>query len=144
MKVYLAAPFGEPKSEKRNNAENALRILRDKGCDIYAPWEHIIPHAWEYPNTEWGLMVFTNDISAIDDANVVVMLSYGRDSTAGTNWEAGYAFAKGKIVIVVEMTENIMSLMVANGRYSTVIGLNGLYNYDFEKMPVLRSSTEQK
>lgn len=144
MKIYLAAPFGTTGSEKRNNAETAARTLRDKGYEVYCPWKNIIPHAWEYPNTEWGLMVFVNDVQAIDAADMVVVLSYGRESTAGTNWEAGYAYGRGKKVIIVEMTDTIMSLMVANGRWATVLGLKGLAEYDFHSMPMTRSSTEQK
>lgn len=143
-KVYLAAPFGTPDSDKRKNAIIAANILRGKWFDVFCPWEYTIPHAWDYPNEEWGLMVFMNDVHAIDNSDIVVVLSYGRESTAGTNWEAGYAFGTGKTVIVVEMTEEIMSVMVANGRYATVRGLDGLRDYDFETMPHLRTDTEQK
>ena len=143
MKFYLAAPFGEKGSERRANAEKAAAILTQVG-DVYCPWYYQIPNAWDYPNDEWGLMVFMNDIYAMDHADIVVVLSYGRESTAGTNWEAGYAFGKGKIVIIVEMTDNIMSLMVANGRYATVKGLKGLERYDWKGLTPSRTTTEQK
>lgn len=143
-KAYLAAPFGENDSLLRLNAGMAWRILTDKGFNVFAPWEYKIPNAWDYPNTEWGQMVFMNDVKAIDSADVVVVLSYGRESTAGTNWEAGYAFGRFKKVIIVEMTDNIMSLMVSNGMYARVKGLDGLREYDFETMPKSRTDTEQK
>ena len=142
--VYLAAPFGEPLSDKRNNALNAKRILENKGLTVFCPWEYMIPHAYEYPNNEWGQMVFINDVKALDGADIVVVLSYGRNSTAGTNWEAGYAFGTGKTVIIVEMTKEIMSVMVSNGAYARVYGLHGLKEYDFNNMPKTRTSTEQK
>lgn len=142
-KAYLAAPFGENDSLLRLNARMALKILTDKGFDAFAPWEYQIPNAWDYPNTEWSQMVFMNDVKAIDSADVVVVLSYGRESTAGTNWEAGYAFGRSKKVIVVEMTDEIMSLMVSNGMYARVKGLQGLYHYDFNTMPKSRTDTEQ-
>lgn len=142
MNIYLAAPLS---NDKRNDMYNALRILRDKDLDVYAPVEHTIPHAWDYPNNEWGLMVFTEDIQAIQNSDFVVLLSYGRSApTAGATWEAGFAFGIGKNVLVVEMTDEVMSLMVANGRYATVHGLEGLIDYDFEKMPRTRTMTEQK
>lgn len=144
MKVYLAAPFGTPESEKRKNAIKAAEILTGRGMSVFTPWSYTIPHAWDYPNDEWGMMVFMNDVHSIDNADIVVVLSYGRESTAGTNWEAGYAFGIGKTVIVVEMTDEVMSLMVANGRYATVRGLEGLDAYDFDTMPKLRTKTEQK
>ena len=83
--VYLAAPFGEPLSDKRNNALNAKKILENKGMTVFCPWEYMIPHAYEYPNNEWGQMVFINDVKALDGADIVVVLSYGRNSTVFTN-----------------------------------------------------------
>lgn len=143
-KVYIAAPFGSIGDPKRHNAESAAIIMEKKGFEVYCPWKNIIPHAWDYPNVEWGQMVFANDITAINNADVVIVLSYGRDSTAGTNWEAGYAFGIGKKVILVEMTNKVMSLMVANGRWATLCGLHDLENYDFEQMIKCRTVTEVK
>ena len=140
--VYLAAPLTAP----REIVRTAALILEDAGFDVYVPTEHHVDHAWEYPNNEWGLMVFQADIEAIKRSDYVVVLSYGRESTAGTNWEAGYAFGIGKKVIVVEecASNGIMSLMVANGRYATVEGLAGLEAYDWDKMEKSRTNTEQK
>ena len=141
MKIYLASSLQDG---RRKEMFDAQEILISKGHDVYCPVMHKIHNAWDYPNPEWGLMVFQSDINAINDADIVVMLSYGRMSTAGANWEAGYAFGIGKKVIIVEMTNEIMSLMVANGRYATVKGLEELRNYDWDKMPKTRTDTEQK
>jgi len=143
-RVYLATTF---QVDKRPDMYTAISILRDLGFEVYAPVEHTIPNAWDYPNDEWGLMVFEADVEAIKNSDYVVMLSYGRNSsegaTAGVNWEAGFAFGIGKKVIVVEMTDKVMSLMVANGRYATVRGLSGLKNYDWKNLPQTRTNTEQ-
>lgn len=141
MKIYLATPFLQ---ERRSDMGLARDILRNQGHEVYVPVENFIPNAWDYPNDEWGLMVFTSDVKAINWCDVLVLLSYGRLGTAGCNWEAGYAYGIGKKVIVVEMTDEVMSLMVANGRYATVKGLEGLSEYDWETMPKLRTKTEQK
>ena len=141
MKIYLATSY---LPERHEEMVKAKEILINAGHEVYVPLENKIPNAWDYPNDEWGLMVFTTDIKAIDWCDIVVVLSYGRMGTAGCNWEAGYAYGTGKKVIVVEMTDEIMSLMVANGRYATVKGLLGLENYDWETMPKTRTNTEQK
>lgn len=141
MKIYLASSLD---TEARAAMYTAVDLLRSKDFEVYAPVETKIPNAWDYPNPEWGLMVFTSDIVALDSSDIVVLLSNGRNSTAGANWEAGYAYAKGKKVIVVEMTNDIMSLMVANGRWATVKGLDGLAKYDWHSMPKTRTNTEQK
>ena len=151
MKIYLATTFGDKTSDFRINAMSVARILRiNCGHEVYCPWEHEIPHAWDYPNNEWALMVFTNDVTAIKEADVVVMLSYGRmGNAAGSNWEAGYAFGIGKRVVVIEMAENaVMSLMVANGRYATIPfddeAIQNYFMYEYEDMPEYRTLTEQK
>lgn len=141
IKIYLASSLD---LDKRQDMKDAKKVLVNAGFDVYAPVEHLIPHAWDYPNNEWGLMVFTSDVNAINDCDVLVLLSYGRYSSAGANWEAGYAFGHDKTVIVVEMTDSPMSLMVANGRWATVKGISGLSEYDWENMPKTRTNTEQK
>lgn len=141
-KIYLASSLNQ---DKREAITKAKRILEAKGFEVYSPVEHIIPNAWDYPNSEWGLMVFTNDYAALKDSDVMVVLNYGREGTTlGTGVEQGIAFEAGVKVIMVEMTEGIQSLMAANARYATVKGLNGLEAYDFEKMPKERVNTEQK
>lgn len=146
MKIYVATSLNP---EFRENANNVVKLLRSKQFDVYYPLEHEIPNAWDYPNDEWGLMVFTADINAIQSADFVVMLSYGRISTAGANWECGFAYGIGKKVIVVEMNQAIQSLMVANGRYATVQGYNGLKEYlektnNLQNLYPERTKTEQK
>ena len=145
-KIYLASSLN---TDMRYENLQAKQILEFAGFEVYYPLDYTIPNAWDYPNTEWGLMVFQNDIAAIDKCDYLVLLTHGRNSTAGANWEAGYAFAKGKKVIVVEMFSGadqnpIMSLMVANGRYATVKGLAGLAEYDWVNIPKSRTNTEQK
>ena len=141
-KVYIASSLNQ---DKREAISKAKQILLDKGLDVYSPVEHVVPNAWDYPNDEWGLMVFTNDYTAIKDSDIVVVLNYGREGTTlGTGIEQGIAFEAGIKVILVEMTEDVQSLMAANARYATVSGLNGLESYDFETMSQTRTSTEQK
>ena len=142
--AYVAAPFFT--RADRENAVMAAEILREKGIETYLPLEHKIENAWDLPNFEWGNAVFQADIQAINRADTVVVLSYGRIASAGTSWEAGYAFGIGKRVLIVEMPGvDLMSLMVANGRYATLKGLDGIQQYDFIRMPELRDNCmEQK
>lgn len=145
MKIYIAAPFGEKNSEKRKNAEIAAAMLEEKGFSVYRPWTVFIPNAWGLPNAVWGRKVFENDKAAIDAADIVVMLSYGRCSTtAGTNWEAGYAYGIGKKLIVVEMTDEIMSLMISNGCHAVLSRIEDLQTYDFSRLEKRETETEVK
>jgi len=141
-KIYLAASFGTEGSDRRKEVVKALDYLRTK-FEVYAPWELHIPNAWDYPNSEWGQMVFISDMNAIQNCDIVVSLNYGRHETGGgTCFECGAAYMIGKPIILVEMTDNQMSLMIANGRWATVKGIEGLMNYDFDTMPKSRTDTE--
>lgn len=114
----------------------ALEKLRGNGHEVYGPVEHTIENAWNYSNQDWGQIVFEEDIRAINTADCIVAISYGRTkTTAGTNWEIGYAYGTGKKVVVVEMNEEPQSLMVSNGSHATVKGMEGLMNYDFTSIP---------
>lgn len=103
-----------------------------------------IPYAWDYPNKDWGLMVFTVDLQHLEECDIVVVLSYGRYSTTGTAWEQGYAYARNKKILVVEMNDSIQSIMIANGCNASVVGLTGLSNYDLDNFPYIKTETEQK
>lgn len=131
-KIYLASSMAP---EYRDIIQSAAKILRDLKYEVYVPLEHTIPNAWDYPNNEWGLMVFTEDVSAIQDSSWVVLLNYGRNGTSptgGSAWEAGFAYGIGKRVVVVDMIKNKSehtSLMIENGRYATVDGLDEMKTF---------------
>lgn len=119
---YMAAPVVGMDTEKREQVESVMRaafkkLAKDgKPVVCYTPWLLKIPNAWNMPQSEWARCVFTLDVIGLDESETVIVCDYGRHSSCGTAWEAGYAFAKGKRVIVVTMpgVEEV-SLMVHNG-----------------------------
>ena len=74
-KIYLASSMS---GERLEYIKTAAEKLRARGYEVYVPMEHQIPNALDYPNNEWGLMVFTEDIHGITMCDCVVMLNYGR------------------------------------------------------------------
>lgn len=140
-KIYLAASFAymdKEQTRKRCEAiDEAVTTLKLKGFDVYVPHEMKIPNAWDYTMQEWGLMVFSRDVAEIDKSDLVVMLSWGKENNAGAAWEVGYAFAKGKKVVVVAMSDAPQSLMVLHGSYAQ-IKYENLFDYDFDIMPKSR------
>lgn len=139
MKIYLAGSFAYSDKAKTKERQKKLlevaNILRNKNLEVYLPQELHIHNAWNYTVSEWGLMVFTHDVTEIDKCDVLVMLSWGKENNAGTAWEVGYAFGIGKKVIVVGMTDEIESIMLLHGSFAQVKGIDGLLNYDFENLP---------
>lgn len=128
-KLYLASPFFG--KEERKAAIDVCEHFRSLGHSVVLPLEHKFPNAYDMPNPAWGRAVFEFDIHAIQNADFVVCLSYGRQSSAGTNWEAGYAYGIGKSVLVVEMPGvKLMSLMLMNGCNAVFRGVEELKEYD--------------
>ena len=117
MKFYLAGPVVADQEIKRqlDNIEETidrmtLPVLCPGTVDmeedkpyVYRPGKNRVPNEWGIDLNTWAQCVFTMDVIALDDADWVVIADYGRNSTAGTAWEAGYAFAKGKKILVVQM-----------------------------------------
>jgi nucleoside 2-deoxyribosyltransferase len=80
------------------------------------------------PQEEWARRVFEKDIKAIDACDIFLMISPGRIGTAGTNWEQGYAYARGKSIEVIQYTKEQTSLM-------TYCGADHFYNIDMKNLP---------
>ena len=113
-KVYLASPFFN--AHERHVMKSMLAVLRTQYKEVYAPFEHNIPNGWDMSNKDWGKAVFAEDIEAIKQADVVVVIDHGHYSDAGTAWECGYAYGLGKEVVHVAVDPTkTYSLMMANG-----------------------------
>lgn len=141
---YLASPFFA--DHERKAALDITEHFRSKGHSVILPLEHKFYNAYAMPNHEWGRSVFQYDIKAIQSCDFVLCLSYGRISSAGTNWEAGYAYGIGKPVLTVEMPGvNLMSLMLSNGSHAVFSSVEELYNYDLSlPQRIMDTSMEQK
>lgn len=120
MKIYLASPFFN--EEELEVYRRAIILLRDEGHDVYVPQEHTIENGWKLSNEDWARRVFIEDIKAIDNSEIVMVLNFGMYSDSGTAWEAGYAFAKDKKVVQVLCGDEntTYSLMMMNSCYNIV------------------------
>lgn len=130
-KVYLAGPCS---SEHRTLMKSIADYLRcdslkcfdgskannEQPFDVYCPFELNIKNAWDMSQEEWAKKVFAHDVTAINNCDYFVMISFGRISSAGTNWEQGYAYAIGKPVFVFQVTDAPTSLMTYCGCTSFV------------------------
>ena len=114
---YIAGPCD---STNRTFMVQVAKYLREKGAEIYCPWELKIENAWDYSQEDWAKKVFEADVAAIDSCESVILISIGRNSTAGTNWEQGYAYAKGIPVHVIQVTNEPTSLMTYWGSASFI------------------------
>ncbi len=131
MKIYLAGPFFNDK--ELEIVQCAEEILMSRGFDVFSPRLHEVRTEENTQQSLWSQQTFNNDRTAIDLADVVVMLYYGGYSDSGTAWECGYAFGTGKPVVVVHLGYN-SNLMIHEGSQSNIT-LKELADYDFETMP---------
>lgn len=109
INVYIAAPIvglNDETTLEINSIKQTFRNMQEHGyIEFYDPKAHGVPNAWGMSMSEWAHCIFTLDVVAIDRADWVVVCDYGRQGTAGTAWEAGYAFGKGKKIVIIEMAE---------------------------------------
>lgn len=120
VKIYLASPFFNDKErEVKSKIKYALTL---NGYAIIDPQEHEAGYdhkmLWEMSCSSWGRQTFDKDARQIENADVVVAIDWGLYGDCGTAWEIGFAFAKGKPVIVIVPDEVLNvphSLMIANG-----------------------------
>ena len=122
-KFYLAAPVIT--SEKiKQEVGNVWQALADTFTvhNVYRPGFHKVPNEWGITMEMWGQCVFTMDVLAIDESDWVVLCNYGRTGgTAGTAWECGYAFAKQKRILVINMPGVNESSLMVRGCASNVV-----------------------
>ena len=136
--IYLAGSCG---SESRTTMVSIARKLRRAGYSVHCPFDLKIPNAWDMTQEEWAEQVFNSDIQAIRNCDVMVSISVGRVSTAGTNWEQGYAYGIGKPCHVFQITDAQTSLMTYWGCQSFTN--TTLDNVAKDIVKVLRDGGEQ-
>lgn len=133
MKIYLAGPVvtDDPSIKAQmQTLEDALEEMpieydkfaqREIQFEIYRPGRHKVPNAWGIEMQTWGQCVFTMDVVAIDECDWMVVADYGRQATAGTAWECGYAFAKGTKILVVRMPGVKESSLMTQGCAANIV-----------------------
>jgi nucleoside 2-deoxyribosyltransferase len=96
-RVYLAAPlFSEAEC---NYNLSVARLLRENLFDVFLPQE--TGDDSESRNTEEQVRIFSDNVRALKNADIVVAVIDGADADSGTSWEMGYASALGKQIIAL-------------------------------------------
>ena len=126
MKMYLAAPVVTDENTKSLVTQVYEKLIHTPYPEInnvFRPGMHKVPNEWGITMEMWGQCVFTMDVINLDDSDWVILCNFGRKGqSAGTAWECGYAFAKGKKILIVNMpgSEKDTSLMI-NGCAANII-----------------------
>lgn len=129
MKIYLAGPVVADDGVKNLVSAVYGKLVEMKTGSVYRPGLHKVPNEWGITMQMWGQCVFTMDVLAIDDCDWVVLCNFGRSgASAGTAWECGYAFAKGKKILVVNMPGSKDSSLMITGCAANVVDFEQFKN----------------
>ena len=114
MKIYLA---GSCSSDSRTLLVRLAKALRasSNNYEVYCPFELKIENAWDMSQEQWADKVYREDIKALNSCDVLIVITPGRHSSAGINYEQGFAKAVGIPVIVMQYTDDETSLMTYCG-----------------------------
>ena len=127
-KVYFASPFfNEEQIEREERCKAKLRVL---GFNVWSPKENVV--VTNNFSSEARTKAFQDNVRNIDNADIVFAITDGKDM--GTIWEAGYAYAKNKIVVYYCETlgNNKFNLMLAESGNIIITDFE-----DLEKLPEL-------
>lgn len=141
LKLYLGGSCSADRRLRMVKIAEHLRNFeycvndRDKTVlEVYCPFELKIDEKdengnWKLSQEEWAEKVFEADRKAIDECDLFLMISEGRESTAGVNWEQGYAYARGKHIGIIQVTDKPTSLMTYCGAEMFINARDeGIYN----------------
>ena len=131
--IYIAGPFFN--EEELEAVRKAEQILLGRGFDIYSPRLHE-DREHDFQSAQWSAQTFQMDRDAIDESDLMLMIYHGNYSDTGTAWECGYAYAKGKPVVVVHLGDS-SNLMVHESAVAN-IRMEDLAEYDLDMLEEVR------
>jgi len=94
-RIYLAGPLFSRAEQEYN--QNLAAKLKDRYFDVFLPQE--IGDTDENRDSYEHETIFSRNIQAICDADIILALIEGADADSGTSWEMGYAWGIGKSVV---------------------------------------------
>ena len=146
-KIYLAAPFFNDK--QKENLTNVVKVLKENHTieNIFLPGNYQHSEI-EFGSREWKSVVFDQDVTNIDRADVVVAIAdfmvIGDEiiSDPGTIWEMGYAKGTNKPVILVDCSNytpelKTLNLMIDRGT-QVHLTVEELEDFDFNNIVISR------
>ena len=145
-KVYLAASFsyqdrnkGNERKKEIENIVHHIKSMTGDRYDFFIPHLLKIPTEWDMSLEQWSNEVYKHDVKALEEAEIVIFLSYGKENNAGSAWEIGYSFAKNKIIVMIKMTDEIESLMLF-GSVERIIKKDEIDTYDWINLPKYKTT----
>lgn len=131
MKCYLASGFFNDFQNKHvKSAEDFLR--QSKGFEVFSPREHQNDEL-EFGSKEWRSATFNNDVDHIVWSDFVFAI-LDDDMDEGVLWELGYAFAIGRPIVILDLSNKVMNLMISDSLTAYFDGWEEALDYDYGTM----------
>jgi nucleoside 2-deoxyribosyltransferase len=134
--IYLASPFFSPEQVDRvQRVENALED-NPFIAEYFSPMRQQMD-MFPFGSKQWREAVFANDIHNLEWADIIVAVHDFEEHhvDSGTAFEIGYAYAKGKPVILVHEKDTKVNLMLSDSLHAYVVKAEDIADYNFLKMP---------
>ena len=140
-KIYVAASFSYLDQAKTNKRKSEIKVVVNKIKKLskveynwFLPQNIEVPDAWKLSLEEWSREVYKKDLDALEEADIVLFISYGKENNSGSAWETGYAFAKNKPIIMIKMNDEVESLMLFGSAHAIMM-YSEIEIYDWESLP---------
>ena len=143
--VYVAASFAYEDREKTNKRKSEIEDVVSKinlKTNFYLPHQLKIENAWDISLEEWSRKVFEEDLKALNESDLVIFISYGKENNSGSVWEVGYAYAKQIPIVMIKMTNGAESLMITNS-VRAIIQREDISTYDFTTLPEYKTTLDK-
>ena len=151
MKIYLCASFAYEDKQKTRERQLAIEGMAERirkhiksDTEIYLPHKIKIENAWDMSLEDWSLAVYESDLKHLQEADLVVFLSFGKENNSGSVWECGYVsgynagLKNKKKIIMIKMTDTPESLMLF-GSIDTILSIDEVETYDWVNLPVYKT-----
>lgn len=143
--VYVAASFAYEDREKTNKRKSEIEDVVSKinlKTNFYLPHQLKIENAWDISLEEWSRKVFEEDLKALNESDLVIFISYGKENNSGSVWEVGYAYRKQIPIVMIKMTDGAESLMLTNS-VRAIIQREDISTYDFTTLPEYKTTLDK-
>lgn len=133
--IYVAGGWFTDNQKKQLDDTVKMLKANDSVGNLFIPEEQNKTNQYEYNTPDWAHHQFKDDVNGIDNADLMVATLKDGEIDDGTVWEIGYAFGKGKPIMLVTDAENI-NLMEAVGNTYHTHNVEELKSMDFNMLPV--------
>ena len=157
MNIYIAASFCYEDKKKTSERKYLIEKIVERLKKVipgdnkyYIPHQLTIPNAWDISMEQWARAVYTHDMNKLDEADLVIFLSFGKENNAGSVWEVGYVCGKNAMVlsfdeqklVMIKMSNEIESLMLTNS-IERIINEKEIETYDWTKFPRYKTQLDK-